>query len=285
MIEPLRLYEDNHLLVVSKPAGLLSQGDRTGDPDLTTWARDDLKRRYNKPGGVFVGLTHRLDRPVSGLVILARTGKAAARLAQQFRAGTIRKRYVAVLESSPNASFRFEESGILEDYLLKLSDSNRSCVLGESRGRAESGTRQAVSSYMVLERWRHYLLILLEPVTGRFHQLRAQTASRGWPIAGDVKYGASRVLRAVDGYGRIALHSWQVEFEHPTRRERMRLSAPKPSDWPAGWPFPDDEAASQTKARRTSDHAAPLCPRTAPRFPDTPPDANADANGSPIGFG
>ena len=281
MIEPIRLYEDNHLLIVSKPSGLLSQGDHTGDPDLTAWAQEDLKRRHRRPGRVFVGLTHRLDRPVSGLVILARTSKAAARLSEQFRMGTVHKCYVAVLESPANPSFSFERDGVLTDHLLKSSDFNQTQALSKARHRRDgSGTREAVTNYTVLKRWQRHLLILLEPVTGRSHQLRAQTASRGWPIAGDVKYGASRGLEAADGYGRIALHAWQVEFVHPTRRERMRLSAPKPSDWPEGWPFPDDEDETRTKAKFGRSSLTPTpSPKSALRSHGARFDANAGENG------
>ena len=193
------LFEDNHCLAVNKPAGLLSQGDLTGDPDLVSWARAYLKDRYAKPGNVFVGLVHRLDRPTSGVVLLARTSKAASRLSAQFRAGKIVKLYWAIVEGQPDPP-----EGRWVDVLDKDRDRNRSRVLDDEE--AEDEGQAAQVDYRVVGRWRGYSKVELRPKTGRSHQLRVQLADRGLPIVGDRKYGAHGVLAAQDGHRRIALH-------------------------------------------------------------------------------
>ena len=202
------LYEDNHCLVVNKPAGLLSQGDETGDPSLVSWARDYLKTKYRKPGNVYVGLVHRLDRPTSGVVVLARTSKAAGRLADQFRRGKVAKVYWAIVEGQPP-----EPEGCWIDVLDKDRTSNLVRVLDDSR---QAG-QEARVAYRVLERLRGGTKLELRPATGRSHQLRVQLAHRGLPIKGDRKYGAATVLKAADGHRRIALHAREISFTHPTR--------------------------------------------------------------------
>ncbi|QEH37637.1 Ribosomal large subunit pseudouridine synthase A [Aquisphaera giovannonii] len=223
---PAVLYEDNHCLVVDKPAGLLSQGDVTGDPSLVTWAADYLKARYEKPGNVYVGLVHRLDRPTSGVVLLARTSKAAGRLAEQFRSGGIQKVYLAVVEGGPPSA-----EGTWDDVLEKDRRTNRVRVVERPAG--GSGEKDAEVAYRVLERSRGRSTIELRPITGRSHQLRVQLAARGLPIVGDRKYGASSVLEAVDGGRRIALHARSLTFIHPTRGVAITVEAPLPADWPA----------------------------------------------------
>lgn len=217
------LYEDNHCLVVNKPAGLLSQGDETGDPSLVTLAAAYLKERYQKPGNVYVGLVHRLDRPTSGVVLLARTSKAAGRLAAQFRSGEVAKVYWAIVEGTPHPA-----QGDWEDRLEKDRTANRVRVRDDV---PEEGQAARVA-YRVLERRGRWSLVELRPGTGRSHQLRVQLAHRGLPIVGDRKYGATSQLEAADGGHRIALHARELSFRHPTRGETVTVIAPLTADWP-----------------------------------------------------
>jgi 23S rRNA pseudouridine1911/1915/1917 synthase len=217
------IYEDNHCLAVNKPAGLLTQGDASGEPSLLDAARADLKRRYHKPGNVFVGLVHRLDRPVSGVVLLARTSKAAGRLSAQFRAGTVEKVYWAMVEGICR-----DDSGEWTDWLEK--DRRRNVVRVVPSG--TPGARMAQLAFRVLGRHDRGTTLELRPISGRSHQLRVQLAARGLPIVGDRKYGAERRLRAVDGQGRIALHARRLSFSHPTRPEVIEVVASVPADWP-----------------------------------------------------
>jgi 23S rRNA pseudouridine1911/1915/1917 synthase len=221
------LYEDNHCLAVNKPAGLLSQGDQTGDPSLVDWAREYLRSRYQKPGKVYVGLVHRLDRPTSGVVLLARTSKAASRLAEQFQSGMVQKIYWALIEGHPD-----RPEGALVDVLDKDRERNRVRVLHEP----ELEGREARVEYRVLQRGRGMCKLELRPLTGRSHQLRVQLASRGLPIIGDRKYGSAHVLEAADGHLRIALHARELSFRHPTRKEAIAVVAPLPADWPESAP-------------------------------------------------
>jgi 23S rRNA pseudouridine1911/1915/1917 synthase len=214
------LFEDNHCLAINKPAGLLAQGDETGESSLVDVAREYLREKYAKPGNVFVGLVHRLDRPTSGVVLLARTSKGAERLSRQFREGTVRKVYRAVVEGVPDA-----EAGEWEDQLLKDEARNVVQVV-------ERGGQQARLSYLVIERQGAFSTVELVPTTGRSHQLRVQLASRGLPIVGDKKYGARSTLLALDGRPRVALHAFEVTFTHPTRPEAITVTAPLPRDWP-----------------------------------------------------
>jgi 23S rRNA pseudouridine1911/1915/1917 synthase len=217
------LFEDNHCLAINKPAGLLSQGDASGDPSLVELATHYLKTRYVKPGNVYLGLLHRLDRPTSGVVLAAKTSKAASRLSAQFRAGAISKAYSAIVEGSAR-----EQAGEWVDILEKDMRHNRS---GVAREESCSG-KEARVAFRVLRRWRGYTELELRPATGRSHQLRVQLASRGLPIVGDRKYGARSRLSALDGHFRIALHARQLTFTHPTRGEVISVDAPVPADWP-----------------------------------------------------
>ena len=217
------LYEDNHCLVVNKPAGILSQGDATGDLSVVDWAADDLKRRYAKPGAVYIGLVHRLDRPTSGVLLLARTSKAAARRAAQFADGSVEKRYWAIIEGGFDT-----DSGELIDGLRK--DAARNVVDVVPAGTA--GSLEARLEFRVLGRIGARTWLEVRPITGRSHQIRAQLAASGRPIVGDRKYGAKSSMRAVDGGARIALHARELTFEHPTRRVPITIVAPTPDDWP-----------------------------------------------------
>lgn len=217
------LYEDNHCLAVDKPAGLPSQGDETGDPSLVDLAARYLKQKYGKPGNVYVGLVHRLDRPTSGVVLLARTSKAAGRLSAQFREGAVEKVYWAIVEGVP-----IKDQGTWTDRLEKDRSTNQSRTV---EGAADAG-KEARVDFRVLERWPDAAWIELRPETGRSHQLRVQLASRGLPILGDLKYGARRRIGAADGGHRIALHARSLRFTHPTLGEEIVVEAPVPADWP-----------------------------------------------------
>jgi 23S rRNA pseudouridine1911/1915/1917 synthase len=217
------LYEDNHCLAVNKPAGLPSQGDESGDASLVDIVTGYLRERYRKPGNVYVGLVHRLDRPTSGVVLVAKTSKAASRLSAQFRAGSISKVYWAIVERAPR-----EDDGVWIDWLGKDRRINRARLLSEG----DSEGKEARVSFRVLERWGDRAWLELRPWTGRSHQLRVQLARRGFPILGDGKYGATSRLVALDGRSRIALHARQLTFMHPTHQEAIVVEAPVPADWP-----------------------------------------------------
>ena len=221
------LYEDNHCLVVNKPAGLLVQGDATGDESLVTMAKAYLKDRYHKPGNVFVGLVHRLDRPTSGLVVLAKTSKGAARISEQFRAGTVRKTYWAMVEGDLDPP-----GGEWVDRLEKDRTLNRVHVVEEDDD-ADEGVvgKEARVAYRRLRKVGRHTLVELMPGTGRGHQLRVQLASRGLPIVGDRKYGSRRVIVASDGGTRILLHARELRFNHPTTKEELAFVAPLPEGW------------------------------------------------------
>jgi 23S rRNA pseudouridine1911/1915/1917 synthase len=215
------LYEDNHCIAVSKPAGLLSQGDASGSASVVDLVKADLKTRYAKPGNVYLGLVHRLDRPVSGVMLLAKTSKAAARLTEQFREGKVEKVYWALVEGRPGV-----EAGEWVDMLRKDQETNRVEVS------SDAGARQARLAFQVIGRPGGLTWLELTPRTGRSHQIRVQLASRGFPIVGDRKYGARSEILAEDGKPRIALHAWRLGFTHPTRREWLEVTAEVPSDWP-----------------------------------------------------
>jgi 23S rRNA pseudouridine1911/1915/1917 synthase len=211
-------------VALNKPAGVLTQGDATGEPSLLDAVRADLKVRYHKPGNVFVGLVHRIDRPTSGVVLFARTSKAAARLSAQFRAGTVQKTYWAVAEGLCPA-----ETGQWTDWLWKDERQNVVSVVPEGT----PGARQAGMSFRVMQRGQGRTWLELQPQTGRSHQLRVQLSARGLPIVGDRKYGARSRLRGLDGLPRVALHARRLVFTHPTRPEVIELVAPVSADWPA----------------------------------------------------
>lgn len=217
------LHEDNHLLVVDKPAGLPAQPDESGDESLIDWAKESIRRRHSKPGNVYVGLIHRLDRPVSGVVVLARTSKAAARLSEQFRTGSVAKTYRAIVEG-----FVKDDEGVWRDRLAK--DRVRNVARAVQEGVEDS--RAAELAYRVLERRNQICVLELSPRTGRGHQLRVQLASRGLPIVGDRKYGAKSRLIALDGGPRIALHALRLRFRRPTGEETLEFQAELPADWP-----------------------------------------------------
>ena len=214
------LHEDNHCLALNKPAGLLTMGDHTGEPTLVDVARDYLREKYQKPGNVFVGVVHRLDRPVSGVVLFARTSKGASRLSEQFRVHSVEKTYLALVEGSVTA-----RQGDLHDRLVK--DRERNVVTVARVG--EIG-QECVLSFERLDRFGRFTLLEIRPETGRSHQIRVQLASRGWPIVGDRKYGSQQ---HIDGF--IALHASSLTFAHPTTKEPLTVSSPQPEEWHGLW--------------------------------------------------
>jgi len=209
------LLEDNHCLAIDKPAGMLTMGDATGDNTAADIARSYLRERYNKPGDVFLGIVHRLDRPVSGVLLFARTSKAASRLADQFRQGTVRKKYQAIVEGHVSP-----RHGLLEHWLHKDRFRNRVTIAEPDA----TGARPSRLRYQVVRSHSGRSLVEIQPLTGRSHQIRVQLAHLGHPIVGDVKYGSV----AQPGH-RIALHATQLVFQHPTRQEEVMVcSAPPP---------------------------------------------------------
>ncbi len=211
------LFEDNHVLAVHKPAGLLTMGDRTGDATLVELAKAYLKEKYHKPGDVFLGVVHRIDRPVSGVVLFARTSKAAARLSAQFRDHTIQKTYLAWVEGRVR-----EPSGTLIHWLKKDRTANQVSVVAAGT----AGAQECVLDYRRVETHGPRTLVEITPRTGRSHQIRVQLSAAGWPIAGDAKYGAK--LPWPDG---IALHAAAITFDHPTKHEPVTVEAPPPATW------------------------------------------------------
>jgi 23S rRNA pseudouridine1911/1915/1917 synthase len=211
------VFEDNHLLAVNKWAGVPSQGDNTGDPCLIDYAKDYLKIKYQKPGNVFCGLIHRIDRPVSGLVVLAKTSKALARMNELFKERAVQKTYWAVVGKKPPT-----ETGTLIHWLWRNTKNNVTRAF-EKEGK---DTQRAELSYKVLAGVQGYYLLEIKPVTGRTHQIRSQLAAIGCPIVGDVKYGYTQANEDRS----IHLHAFSLQFEHPIKGEKMVLSAPLPKE-------------------------------------------------------
>ncbi len=210
------IYEDNHLLAVSKPKGLLSQEDYTGNPDLLTICKEYLKREYNKPGNVFLGLLHRLDRPVSGVMLLAKTSKAASRISEQIRQRRLKKTYLAVVEGEA------PENGLLTHYLKKQKDTNITRVVSRQSKRAKLAE-------LMFDRINHkdgLSLLKITLITGRPHQIRVQLAHEGLPIRGDKKYGTGK-------HQEIALHACELIVEHPTLKKELKFQSnpPKVIPW------------------------------------------------------
>jgi len=209
------LYEDNHLIAVNKKASDLSQGDSSGDEPLDARIKRYLAVKYNKPGEVFLGVVHRLDRPVSGVVLYARTSKALARMNEIFRTREVRKIYWAVVSEKPP-----QAEGRLENYLRKNEKQNKSFVYNEP----SEGTRRAELTYKLAGVSERYYLLEIELHTGRHHQIRAQLAAAGMPVKGDLKYGAKRS----NPDGSISLHARSLQFIHPVKKEEILIIAPLP---------------------------------------------------------
>lgn len=223
------LYEDNHCLAVCKPAGLLTQGVPTGIPTLEGQARTYLKEKYNKKGNVYLGIPHRLDRPVSGVVLFARSSKAAARLAEQFAGRTVTKVYWALVERNEQGEVPPSE-GVWEDFLLKDAEQARTT-------RVEAGTEGGKRAVLHFRRVSEHLdgaLLEVQPETGRMHQIRVQAAVRGWPIRGDELYGAKSSFGPAAEQVRdrmIGLHARSLTFLHPIRYEPIVVTAPVSEAW------------------------------------------------------
>lgn len=211
------LYEDNHLLVLNKPAGLLVQGDSTGDRPLVEYAKDYIKQKYQKPGAVFLGVVHRLDRPVSGVVVFARTSKALERMNELFREKETTKTYWAVVQHKPP-----RDSDTLIHWLVKDESRNKTTAYP----REYPGGQRSELSYQVLQERKGLFLIEVKPITGRPHQIRVQLASMNCPIVGDIKYGFEYPLPD----GSIALHARQLEFIHPVKITPISIFAELPKN-------------------------------------------------------
>lgn len=217
---PRIIFEDNHLLVVEKPVNIPVQGDNTNDLDMLNILKQDLKERYNKPGEVYLGLVHRLDRPVGGIMVFAKTSKAAARLSDQIRTRTFKKTYLAIVRGIPQ-----EQKCTLRDYLVKDSSSNMVSVVKE--GTKES--KEAILDYEVLKSSEELSLLRVQLHTGRPHQIRVQLSHAGYTLYGDQRYGVD-----VNKPGQqIALWAHSVTFTHPTKKEQMTFTCevPKTEPW------------------------------------------------------
>jgi 23S rRNA pseudouridine1911/1915/1917 synthase len=222
------LHEDNHTIVVNKKASDIVQGDKTGDEPLPEKIKQYLKQKYNKPGNVFCGVVHRLDRPTSGALVFAKTTKAVSRLNTQFRDKETGKTYWAVVESMPES-----KTGHLENFLRKNEKQNKSYVTQDD----SKGAKNAILDYKWLLSSDKYHLLEISLETGRHHQIRCQLANIGCIIKGDLKYGAKRSNKD----GSIHLHARELEFTHPTTKERVHVIAPVPNE--PLWKFFEDTLA------------------------------------------
>ena len=221
------LYEDNHIIAVNKTCNEIVQGDKTGDTPLSEIVKAYIKDKYNKPGEVFLGVTHRLDRPTSGVVLFARTSKALTRLNEMFKEKSklstvncqlsIKKTYWAIVQGAPK-----EPEARLENWLTRNEAQNKSYIAKPGAKDA----KQAVLSYKTLVRGEHYTLLEINLETGRHHQIRCQLAAIGCPVKGDLKYGAKRS----NPDGGICLHARQIEFVHPVSKQNICITAPVPDD-------------------------------------------------------
>lgn len=211
------LYEDNHIIIINKKAGEIVQGDKTGDTSLCDKMKLFLKEKYCKPGNVFVGLPHRLDRPVSGIVIFAKTSKALERLNEMFRNGSVDKRYWAITKEAPT-----EPEKELTHWIVRNEKMNKSFAYNKE----VKNSKKATLRYKTIAASRMYNLIEVELLTGRHHQIRCQLATIGCPIKGDLKYGAKRS----NPDGSISLHARSVEFIHPVSKENIKVIAPVPEE-------------------------------------------------------
>ena len=219
------LYEDNHIIAVNKTCNEIVQGDKTGDTPLSEIVKAYIKDKYNKPGEVFLGVTHRIDRPTSGVVLFARTSKALARLNEMFKSHEqIQKTYWAIVQGEPK-----QPEARLENWLVKNEAQNKSYITKPGAKEA----KQAVLSYKTLAKGDHYTLLEVNLETGRHHQIRCQLAAIGCPIKGDLKYGAKRS----NPDGGICLHARQIAFIHPVKKEPVTIVAPVPKEFLTIFPF------------------------------------------------
>lgn len=225
---PTILFEDNHLLVVLKPQNLASCPDESGDGNLLDILKEYVRRTYDKKGNVYVGLVHRLDRPTGGVMVFAKTSKAAGRLSEQMQKGDFEKRYLAVLNGTPNP-----ESGKLVNWLKKNTVNNM--VYLSTQG--TDGAKLASLDYRVLQKTERYSLAEIKLHTGRSHQIRVQTAGIAHPVYGDMRYGGERAQK-----GKLALWAYSLSFTHPVSKERLRFMSEPPAD-ELPWSYFDVSAA------------------------------------------
>ena len=215
------LYEDNHIIAINKQASELVQGDSTGDRTLAEDIKDYIAEKYKKPGAVYIGLPHRLDRPVSGVVVFARTSKALGRMNTMFQEKEVKKIYYAIIKDRPP-----DEEGKLSNWLKKNEKQNKSYAYKKE----VKGSKLATLSYRVIKRIDSYYLLEIDLHTGRHHQIRCQLAEAGCAIRGDMKYGYPRSMKG----GGIGLHARQISFIHPVKKEPLTITAPLPDNdlWP-----------------------------------------------------
>ncbi|WP_299012879.1 RluA family pseudouridine synthase [uncultured Polaribacter sp.] len=211
------LFEDNHIIVVNKNSGDIVQGDKTGDKPLSDVVKEYVKEKYNKPGNVFIGTVHRLDRPTSGIVIFARTSKALERLNKMLRDKTIDKTYWALVQNKP-----LQATNTLTNFLKKDTKKNKSFVYKKEI----EGSKKAILHYKVAKKLDNYTLLEIDLETGRHHQIRTQLANIGCIIKGDLKYGAKRSNKD----GSISLHARKIKFIHPVSKKNITIIAPTPKD-------------------------------------------------------
>ena len=223
------IYEDNHLIAVNKPAGVLVQRDATTDLSMSDLVKKYIKRKYDKPGDVFLGTIHRIDRPVSGVTIYARTSKGLSRMNELWRTKNIQKTYVALSHKNPD-----EFSGTLVHYISKNESKNKVNVFDKPK----SGAKRSETNFKLLSRINNIFAFKAEPITGRSHQIRAQFARMGCPLVGDLKYGATIPLDDKS----IGLHAYSIEFMHPVKKEPIKIVAEPPRRPP--WNFFDFEDKS-----------------------------------------
>ena len=209
------IYEDNHVIAINKSSGTLVQGDKTGDKSLIDFTKKFLKKKYNKPGNVFIGLPHRIDRPVSGIVLLSKTSKSLSRLTILFKEKKIKKKYWAVVKNKLP-----KKSDTLIHYLKKNGRKNKSFASIQKK----EGYLKAELEYNFLKKLENYFLYEIKLITGRHHQIRAQLSQEGSPIKGDIKYGSKRSNKD----GSISLHARKVNFTHPVKKEEISITAPIP---------------------------------------------------------
>lgn len=209
------VYEDNHIIVVNKTSSEIVQGDKTGDIPLSETVKQYLKEKYQKPGNVFVGVTHRLDRPVSGLVVFAKTSKALSRLNEMFKNSEVKKTYWAIVKECPR-----ELEGELVHHLVRNEKQNKSYAYDKE----VPDSKKAILHYRLIARSQNYNLLEVDLKTGRHHQIRCQLAKMGCPIKGDLKYGSARS----NPDGSICLHARRISFIHPVSKEQIDLEAPVP---------------------------------------------------------
>lgn len=211
------LYEDNHIIAVNKKPSQIVQEDKTGDKPLIEFVKDYIKEKYNKPGEVFLGVVHRIDRPVSGVVVFARTSKAQARLNEMLKTREIKKKYLAIVKNRPP-----KDSDNIKNYILRNTKQNKSYIYQKEVKDSQS----AELNYKLLGSSDNYHLLEIDLITGRHHQIRAQLSSIGCPIKGDLKYGSPRSNEDAS----ICLHSYTMVFIHPIKKEQLIITAPPPQN-------------------------------------------------------